>query len=163
MRRWLSNLGSAVLALGLAILVWGVAVREEYPRAQFDQPIAVNRTGLPENLSVFGDTLSEVHIEVRAPKARWSSLKARDFNAWIDLSSLRAGEYDVPVQVSPPDAQVQVMAVNPQTIRIQLQERKEKSVPVRVNIVDQPAFGYNWQTPVITPTQVLVVGSSPMV
>ena len=69
MKRWLSNLGSAALALVLAVLVWVVAVREEYPRAQFTQPIPVNRTGLPENLGVFGDTLSDVRIEIRAPKA----------------------------------------------------------------------------------------------
>ena len=50
MRRWLSNLGSAALALVLAVLVWVVAVREEYPRAQFTQPIPVNRTGLPDDV-----------------------------------------------------------------------------------------------------------------
>ena len=163
MKRWLSNLGSAALALVLAVLVWVVAVREEYPRAQFTQPIPVNRTGLPENLGVFGDTLSEVRIEIRAPKARWPNLTARDFNAWIDLAGLQSGEYDVPVRVSPPDPQVQVMAVDPPVIRVRLEERKEKTVPVRVNVMDAPAFGYNWQTPVITPTQVIVSGSGPLV
>jgi YbbR domain-containing protein len=163
MKRWLSNLGSAALALVLAVLVWVVAVREEYPRAQFTQPIPVNRTGLPENLGVLGDTLNEVRIEIRAPKARWPNLKARDFNAWIDFAGLQSGEYDVPVRVSPPDPQVQVMAVDPPVIRVRLEERKEKTVPVRVNVMDAPAFGYNWQTPVITPTQVIVTGSGPLV
>lgn len=163
MKHWFSKLGSAALALVLAALVWVVAVREEFPRAQFDQPIEVSRTGLPENLGVFGDTLSEVRIEIRAPKARWPNLRARDFNAWIDLAGLKSGEYDVPVQVSQPDPQVQVMAVDPPAIRVRLEERKEKSVPVRVNVMDAPAFGYNWQTPVITPTQVTVSGSGPLV
>ena len=163
MKRWLSNLGSAALALVLAALVWVVAVREEFPIAQFDQPISVSRTGLPENLGVFGDTLSEVRIEIRAPKARWPNLRARDFNAWIDLSDLKSGEYDVPVRVSQPDPQVQVMAVDPPAIRVRLEERKEKTVPVRVNVMDAPAFGYNWQTPVITPTHVIVSGSGPLV
>ena len=163
MKRWLSNLGSAALALVLAALVWVVAVREEYPRTQFSQPIPVNRTGLPENLGVFGDTLNEVRVELRAPKARWPNLRARDFNAWVDLAGLQSGEYDVPVRVSPPDPQVQVMAVDPPVIRVRLEERKEKTVPVRVNIMDAPAFGYNWQTPVITPTHAIVSGSGPLV
>jgi YbbR domain-containing protein len=163
MKRWLSSLGSAVLALVLAALVWVVAVREEYPRAQFSQPVPVNRTGLPETLGVFGDTLSEVRVELRAPKARWPNLRARDFNAWIDLSGLQAGEYDVPVRVSPPDPQIQVMAVDPPVIRVRLEEHREKTVPVRVNVMDAPAFGYNWQTPVITPTHVTVTGSGPLV
>jgi len=114
-------------------------------------------------LGVFGDTLSDVRIEIRAPKARWPNLKARDFNAWIDLAGLQSGEYDVPVRVSQPDPQVQVMAVDPPAIRVRLEERKEKTVPVRVNVMDAPAFGYNWQTPVITPTHVIVSGSGPLV
>jgi YbbR domain-containing protein len=163
MQTWLSRLGSALLALALAALVWVIAVREDYPRGRFSQPIPISRSGLPENLTVFGDILNEVRIDIRAPKARWGNLQARDFNAWVDLSNLAPGEYDVPVQVLSPDPQVQVTAVDPPQIRVRLEERKEKSVPVRVNILDAPAFGYNWQTPVVTPTHVLVSGSGPLV
>ncbi len=163
MKSWFSRLGSVTLALLLAVMVWIIAVQQEYPRARFSQPIAVSRTGLAETLNVFGDTLSEVQIEIRAPKARWSNLQARDFTAWIDLSRLATGEYDVPVQVKPPDPQVQIMGVEPPMIRVRLEERKQKAVPVRVNIMDSPSFGYNWQTPVITPTEVIVSGSAPLV
>lgn len=163
MKKWLSKLGSALLALVLATLVWVVAVREEYPIAEFGEPIPVSRTGMADNLSLFGDMLSEVRIEIRAPKARWPNLQVRTFTAWVDLSGLAAGEYDVPVRVSPPDPQVQVISVDPPMIRVRLEERKQKLIDVRVNIIDAPAFGYNWQSPVVTPTQVLVSGSGPMV
>lgn len=163
MQNWLSRLGSALLALALAALVWIIAVREEYPQAVFPQAVLVNRSGLSEKLIVFGDILSEVRIEVRAPKARWNNLQARDFTAWVDLSGLAAGEYDVPVQVLSPDPQVQVTGVDPPQIRVRLEERRERSVPVSVNVLDAPASGYNWQTPVITPTHVLISGSGPLV
>lgn len=156
-------MGSALLALALAALVWVIAVREEYPRGPFSQPITVSRSGLSEGLIVFGDILNEVRIEIRAPKARWTNLQAGDFTAWVDLSGLDAGEYEVPVQVLSPDPQVQVAAVDPPQIRVRLEERTEKSVPVRVNILGGPAFGYNWQTPIVTPTHVLVSGSQPLV
>ena len=74
MRRWLANLGSVGLALLLAITVWLVAVREENPQDWFAETIAVNRTGLTENLSVFGEMVEQVRIEVRAPKQRWRDL-----------------------------------------------------------------------------------------
>jgi hypothetical protein len=112
---------------------------------------------------VFGDILSEVRVTLRAPKGRWPDLQARDFTAWGDLSGLQAGEYDVPVQVMPPDPQVQVLAVDPPMIRVRLEDRRQKSFPVVVNIMDVPAYGYDWQTPVITPTNVLVSGSAPLV
>ena len=163
MKNWLSNLGSALLALALAVTVWVVATRQDYPQGEYSEPIPVSRLGLPENLSVFGDILSEVRIEIQAPRDRWSNLQARDFTAWVDLADLHAGEYDVAVQVKSPDPQIRVTAVDPPVIRVRLEERKEKSVPVRANIMDAPAFGYEWQTPVITPTEVLVTGSGPLV
>ena len=163
MRGWLSSLGSGMLALMLALAVWVVAVREDYPRGQFGYPIPVSQTGLAGNLTVFGDTLSDVRISVRAPKGRWPNLQVRDFRAWADLKGLKAGEYDVRVQVMPPDPQVQVLAVDPPAVRVRLEERKEKRVPVVVNIMDAPAFGYDSQSPVISPTHVLVTGSAPAV
>ncbi len=163
MKGWLSNLGSAFLALALAFTVWVVAVREENPRNWFTEPVAVSRTGLPENLSVFGEVVSQVRVEIRAPKQRWQDLQAGDLTAWVDLAGLQAGEYDVRVQVKPPDPQVQVLTVDPPVIRVRLEQRRDKSVPVRVNIMDAPAFGYDWATPVVTPTQVLVSGSAPLV
>jgi YbbR domain-containing protein len=163
MRGWLSNLGSALLALALAVTVWIVAVREDYPSGKFPDPIPLNRSGLSENVSIFGDILSEVRIEIQAPKTRWGDLQARSFTAWVDLTDLGAGEYDIPVQVKPPDPQVKVMSVDPPIVRVRLEERREKQVPVYVNIMDAPAFGYEWQTPVVTPTNVLVSGSAPVI
>jgi YbbR domain-containing protein len=162
-RGWISSLGSGLLAVLLAAAVWVVAVREDYPRGQFGEPIPVSQTGLAGDLTVFGDILSDVRVNVRAPKHRWSNLQARDFKAWVDLTGYRVGEYDVRVQVMPPDPQVQVLAVDPPVVRVRLEERKEKQMPVVVNIMDAPAFGYDWQSPVISPTHVLVTGSGPAV
>ena len=159
MRRWLSNLGSAGLALILALTIWLVAVQEENPRNWFGELVTISRVGLPENLSIFGETAGQVRIEIRASKQRWRDLQARDFTAWVDLSNVPAGEYDVRVQVKSPDPEVQVLNINPPKIRVRLEERREKTVPVRVNVLDAPAFGYDWLAPIITPTHVLISGS----
>jgi YbbR domain-containing protein len=160
MRRWLANLGSALLAILLAVFIWVVAVQQENPRDWYPQSVPLTRTGLNENLTVFGEIVNQVRVQIRAPKARWQELQPRDFTAWVDLTGLKAGAYDVRVQVNPPDPQVQVLEVDPPVVRVTLQDRKEKPVPVHVNMLDTAAFGYDWLTPVVTPTHVLVSGSS---
>lgn len=160
---WASNLGSALLALILAVAVWVVAMREENPRGWYSTPIPVNRVGLGANLVVFGEATSQVRLEIRAPKQRWADLRVGDFTAWIDLAGMTAGQHDVRVQVKPPDPQVQILNVDPPVVSIRLEERRERAMPVRVNIMDAPAFGYDWLTPVITPTHVMVSGSAPWV
>lgn len=163
MRRWLSHIGSAVLSLLLAITIWVIAVREENPRDWFSEPIPISRVGLPEDLTVFGEMTGQVRIEIRAPKSRWRDLTARDFTAWVDFAGVTAGEYDVRVQVKPPGPEVEVLTVNPARVRVRLEARREKKVPVRVNVLDAPAFGYDWLSPVISPTEVIVSGSTPQV
>lgn len=163
MRRWISRAGSAALSLLLAVTVWVIAVREENPRDWFGEPVPISRVGLPDNLTVFGEMTSQVRIEIRASKQRWRDLSARDFTAWVDLSNVQPGEYDVWVQVKPPDPEVQILTVNPPKVRVRIEARREKSVPVRVNVLDAPAFGYDWQMPVVSPAQVTVSGSTPQV
>ncbi|HEX9118445.1 MAG TPA: CdaR family protein [Anaerolineae bacterium] len=160
MKRLLSNLGSALLALVLAVLVWVVAVQQENPRDWYPQMVPLSRTGLPQTLTVFGEVTSQVRIQIRAPKTRWQELQPKDFTAWIDLSGLKSGAYDVPVRVSPPDPSVQVLAIEPSVVRVTLQQRREKLVPVHANILDTPAFGYDALPAVITPTNVLISGSA---
>jgi YbbR domain-containing protein len=163
MKDWFGKLGSLLLAFVLAVTVWLVAVREENPRDWFSEPISVSRVGLAENLSLFGEMAGKVRVQIQAPKRRWQDLQPTELTAWVDLTGLGPGEYDVRVQVKPPDPQVRVLAVDPPVIRVRLEERKEKRVPVRVNVMDATAPGYNWLSPVITPTQVLVFGSASVV
>jgi YbbR domain-containing protein len=69
--------------------------------------------GLPEDLTVFGEMTGQVRVEIRAPKSRWRDLAARDFTAWVDLTGVAAGEYDVRVQVKPPGPEVEGLTINP--------------------------------------------------
>ena len=163
MKSWLSNIGSVLLALILAVFVWVVAVQQENPRDWYSQPVPLSRVGLGDNLSIFGDVIGQVRVEIRAPNHRWQDLQPQDFTAWVDLKGLDAGAYDVRVQVSTSDPEVQVLNVEPAVIRVRLEKSKAKVLPVRVNVLDAPTFGYDWYTPVVTPTEVMVSGSTSVV
>jgi YbbR domain-containing protein len=163
MKGWFANLGSALLSVILAITVWAVAVQQENPRDWYTQPIPLNRVGLGENLSIFGDVINQVRVEIRAPKHRWQDLQPQNFTAWVDLAGLTAGAHDVRVKVSASDADVQVLNIEPSVIRVRLETSKQKLIPVNVNVLDAPAFGYDWYRPVVTPTLVLVSGSASVV
>jgi YbbR domain-containing protein len=163
MKGWVSNLGSALLALVLAITVWVVAVEQENPLDWYNQPIPLTRVGLGDNLSIFGDVVSQVRVEIRAPQQRWQDLQPSSFTAWVDLTGLKAGAHDVRVQVTASDPSVQVLNVEPPVIRVRLETSKQKLLPISVNVLDTPAFGYDWYRPVVTPTLALVSGSSSVV
>jgi YbbR domain-containing protein len=160
MRNWLAQLGSVLLSLILACIVWVLAVQQDNPVDWYSQPIPLTRTGLGPDLSILGDMKDTVRVQIRAPKHLWPDLQPRDFTATIDLSHLDAGTYDRRPQVTTQDPQVQIVSVEPDIIRVRLEKSKQKSLPVRINVLDTPAFGYDWNSPVVTPTMVTVAGSA---
>jgi YbbR domain-containing protein len=85
-------------------------------------------------------------------------LQAEDFSAYIDLTGMGPGVHDADVQVDIVDPRVSVVSIQRPALRVQLDQVVSKEVPVRVDIVDTTAFGYDWQTPVVEPMTVTVTG-----
>ena len=160
MKNWLSTLGSVLLSLILAGIVWVLAVQQDNPVDWYSQPIPLTRTGLSPDLSILGDMKDTVRVQIRAPKHLWPDLQPRDFTATVDLSDLEVGTYDRHPEVTTQDPQVQILRVEPDVIRVRLEKSMQKAMPVRVNVLDTPAFGYDWNSPVVTPTTVMVSGSA---
>ncbi len=156
-----SDLGTVALAIILAFVVWIVAVQQENPlrRQTLPDPVPVTVVGLPQNLGILNQAVSEVQLVVRAPQQTWESLSARDFEARVDVTGLSEGTHDLPVQVITRRSGVEVLAVQPGHIQLTLDTRVEKVIPVEVEVFDTPAFGYDSQTPTVEPAQVKISGA----
>jgi len=166
MLRWLwENLGSMVLALTLAIAVWVVAIFEENPSVKglFPEPIPIEVINKPEGMILWPEISEEVRVTIRAPRSSWENLSPNKFRAVVDLSGLTAGVHEVPVQVECLDRAVKILEKKPDKIGIRLEERREKEVAVRVEIMDSPPLGYAARTPMAIPPTVKVSGPASMV
>jgi YbbR domain-containing protein len=155
-----------VLSFLLALIVWLIAINQENPivQATFPDRLPVTVRGLPESLIPLQDLSREtVQVEIQAPRASWEGLQPSDFSAYIDLSDLDAGVHDVEVQVDSVDPRVRIVSVQRPELRVQLDEAIAKEVPVRVDVLDSTAFGYDWQPPLIDPMTVTIRGPSTQV
>ncbi len=164
--RFFELLSTLLLSLVLAIIVWLIAINQEDPIIQDEYgeriPVAVrnlDETLLP--LQNLNDTT--VRVALQAPKSSWDELDVSDFSAYIDLAGLDAGVHDVDVKVDVVDPKVDVVSVSKPQLRVQLDEVTEKETPVRVEIMDASAFGYDWQSPIVDPITVTVSGPSTQV
>jgi len=146
-RQWLrdiaANLGSFLLALILAIIVWVIAVQQEDPIVvrDFPTPVPVQYVNRPEDLTMIGDSVEQVTVRVRAPLSVVNSLTASGFEAKVDLEGLGPGVHTLPIDVTAPPG-VKIMAVNPPKAVVHLEKILEKEVPVRVEVIDVPPTGY---------------------
>lgn len=157
----LSDVGTLLLSLVLALVIWLIAVNQENPliKEQFAEAIPVTIVGLGEGLQPVQDLSKEsVTLELRAPRTSWESMKIDDFRAVLDLTGLGPGEHDVAVKVTRRDPQVSVLGVQRPELTVILDRMVEKEVPVQVEIMDGTAYGYDWQAPIYTPVTVTVSG-----
>ena len=164
---WLDRLGSFLLALVLAVIVWVVAMQQQNPIVTaLVQEVPVTVRNMPDDL-VFDeqqpDLPNTVDIRIRGPQGLLNTITPSDFSAYIDLSDAEPGEVQVPIQVDYSLAGVDVLNVYPDAVVVRLNRKVEKEVPVVANLIGNPPFGYLAATPIITPTTVLVRGPEPKV
>ena len=160
-RRFIEQLNTLILSILLGIIVWVIAINQENPIVQqtYGERLPVTVRGLPGNLMPVQDLSREtVQVVLQAPRESWDNLEPSDFTAYIDLSGLGPGVHDVEVQVDVVDPRVRVISIQRPALRVQLDQVISKQVPVRVDIVDTTAFGYEWQLPVVQPMTVTVMG-----
>ena len=160
-RRIIEQINTLALSILLGLIVWFIAINQENPivQGQYSERLPVTVRGLPEALMPIQDLSREtVQVVLQAPRESWDNLQPEDFTAYINLSGLESGVHDVDVEVDVVDPRVTVVSIQRPALRVQLDKVVSKDVPVRVDILDTTAFGYDWQTPVVDPLTVTVAG-----
>ncbi len=160
--RAIGHISTLFLSLIMGTIVWLIAINEVNPLITQDlqDTIPVEVRGLDESkLQSVQDLSSEyVRLVLRAPKNSWDTLRSRDIAAYVDLSNLAAGSYDVPIHVEPRDSNIVVTEVQRGQLRVQLDDVITKTIPVKVAVMDSAEFGFAWQQPTISPTLVTAIG-----
>lgn len=161
-RGFIYNLSSALLALFLAVVVWVVAVNETDPpkKEDFASDIPIQILDLGKDLVISDPVETGATITVLALEHTWRQLETSDFEATLDLLGLEAGQHNVPVTVTTLKEGVTILEVEPKSIPINLQEIAERTIRVRVKVLDQESIplGYISRLPVATPEQITVTG-----
>lgn len=166
LRGYLEQLGTVALSVALAVVIWLIAVSQENPvvTQDFRERIPVTVRGLDTQLQSVQDLGNEtVRVRLRAPQAAWDDLEAADLSAAVDLAGYDVGTHDVPITVDVNDPRVTVLGISPPSLRIQLDPFASKVMTVTAQVLDAPAFGYDWLTPVVTPPTITVEGPATQV
>ena len=164
--RFADRLGTLLLSVVLALIIWLIATNQQNPLIQnpFPERIPVSVRGLDGSTQPIQD-LSDVQAEIiiRAPQRSWNTLNARDFSAYIDLTDRGPGEHEIEVQVNGVNPQVDIVDIEPAILRVQLDEVVSKDLPIQPVVVDAPAESYIAQAPILQPISVTVSGPKTLV
>jgi YbbR domain-containing protein len=161
-RQLVSNLGTVVLTLLLAFVIWIWATLQDDPfTTQEFANVPITLVNQPDNTMLFNgsDLSASVNVQARAPQSELAKLKTSNFVATMDLSQAQPGTpVSVPIKVTCNAEAVRVEVWDPTEQIIHLEAIRALTLPVTIEVEGQVATGYQAATPVIAPDQVTIEG-----
>src|SRR5579864_6395348 len=129
------DVGRAVFAVALSVLLYFVALSETNPadqrKTQFTVPVQV--VNVPPGL-VVTTTPTAVQLWVTAPLNVFNRLRAESFTCQVDATTAQAGDNDLPISCTPSDPEVQSVQPDQARVQLHLEEVRNQVLPVRVNL-----------------------------
>ncbi len=166
--RWLlSNLGTLILALVLAIVVWISAVTAANPNVERTRTVPLDIVGLDSEMLIVGNVPTQVRVNLEAPSSVMDSMSASEnaVQAWVDVTGLEPGTHDlnVQVQINPAFRPVRRGAVIPELVEVTLESLLTRTYPVDLEVSGDPAVGYQRGRLLSEPSSVTVSGPESLV
>ncbi len=159
--RWLlRNTSALFLSLALAVTIWVIAVNEEDPFEEkpFPDSIPVTTTGLPDGMMLVSNNRPTVSVQLRAPLSIWNSLTAGDVHVIADLSSVTSGTITVPLTATVDERDARITGLTPAEIQVTIERIATREIPVRLEIIGNPATGFTATEASVSPGSVTVTG-----
>ena len=157
-RDWGTKLVSLVLAVGL----WYYAVGEE--KVEVTRTIPIELKMEEEKLSVVGKPVRVVTVTLQAPRSLLANLASEELKAehWIK-NVKNPGDYNFrlePREIQLPSEKVRVVRVEPDVIRVQIDEIIVQKLEIESVFLGEAAFGYRVDTTKVQldPSSVLAEG-----
>ena len=120
-RRRTYNLLTLVGIFLLVVGAWYAVVGE--PGTVVTHTVSVELRNVPENLEADPPRPDRVAVQLRGPRTRLDAIRNTDVQAWVDLSGVRAGRRNRPLEASGPSG-VEIGEIVPATVSVQLRPRR---------------------------------------
>ena len=166
--RWiLRNIGTLLLAFGLAVAVWVSAVTAADPdeTRTLNGLVAVELVGLDPGLIITSSSPEGAAVTLRAPKSIWTALDelAQPVRASADLTGLAAGEHTVPIQIQVGARPTRLISVAPLVVKVRLEPLETRTLPIELDLKGDLAVGYEAGEPDLSLSEVTVSGPAALV
>lgn len=161
MSRRFSNLrpGALLLALVIAVILWGLAQGASSIERAYDVPIELEAMG--DELVVTDQTPKHINVRIMGSQAALRNVDSTKLRYAIDVSGSKPGDADFEVDVSnvalPRGARI--VSRSPSRIFIHFEPRGRKAVGIRVDTSGTLPEGYVLERVEVLPSHVWLTGA----
>ena len=159
----LSYLGSFLLALVLASIIWLNATQVQDPIATQFLQLDVNFDGQPENSILVSPERQTVQLRIEGPQSTVDQVSITDFNAFVDLTQASFGEtVALPIEITSSNPDLELSPI-PNEVDVLLEQQVSRDIPVELDIRGDVARGHAQGNPLVEPSVITVSGPSSQV
>lgn len=151
--------GLMLLALVIALFLWGVAQGSTDIRYSFDIPVEIR--GISDDLVVTDQSASEVNVGVLGSRAALRNLDEGRIKYELDVSNVKPGvaEYEVDLGTIELPRRARFNNHSPSRIQIRVERKARKEVPVVPDIQGEPVPGFAVSEVQVVPDRVWLAGA----
>lgn len=163
LKRWLFHNGTLKLfSLAFAFGLWLLVNAGERDTEQ-TMLLPVELRNLPPQLVVIGQRVELVDVRVSGPRTLLSRLSSKKIS--LDLTGVRSGpsSFRVTTELLNLPRGVKLLRVTPSVISLDIARMVKRIIPVRVEVVGKPPFGYVTGEVEVSPATVEISGPAPQV
>lgn len=119
---------------------------------------------MPEDRVLVSEKVDRVRITVKGSWRRTRRFDERELDRiHVDLTNMRSGEFAFQEDMIKLPPGLQLLSINPATMRVEFEKRSSKSVPVSIKTTGRPARGYKVDRKTANPSHVTVRGAESVV
>ncbi len=154
-----SNISIKILSVVLAISMWIFVTYKGMSEMAVDAPIGFKN--VPKGLELLRESAKTATLNLRGHERLLKSLRPMDINVVIDLSNAKRGEatYYLDKNAVIVPGTVDILRVEPTSVRVVLDESMVKTLPVKASIIGAPEKGFRISSVDIKPSAVTVEGA----
>ncbi|HYB11840.1 MAG TPA: CdaR family protein [Myxococcota bacterium] len=151
--------GSMVLALVIALFLWGVAHGSTSIERGFDVPVVLR--GVPDDLVITDQTADVVNVRLLGSPGALRNVVPQKLQYGLNVANAKPGvaEFEVDPSGLEFPRGARVIARSPARIEITFESRASKSVRVRPQIDGDPAAGFEIKSVTVEPARLRVSGA----
>lgn len=163
MKRFFSYLGSFLLALVLASIIWLNATRVQDPTITQFLQLDVNFDGLPEDSILVQPEKQTVQLRIEGPQSIVNQVSVSNFSAFVDLTETPFGEaVFLPIEITNANTDLEITPI-PSEVEVLLEQQVTREIPVELDIRGEVARGHVRGNPSVEPPTITVSGRASLV
>ena len=157
-----TNLMAKILAVAIAAILWIIVAASQSSTGKFPGQLPIKAINVQNGLVAIYNQ-KEVELEISAKSSVWHQLTEGSFSAYIDMSGMSVGTYELDVQVTSNVSDVKIVSKNPSKVFVRLEEVVHKNVVVNQRVEGSAGAGLVAGSVDFTPTEVEAVGPKSLV